>query len=503
MALLGIDVGTSGTKVILLDSQGHIAANVTEEHPVSTPQPLWSEQDPKHWWLATCRAVQAAIAASGIPPDEIAGIGLSGQMVGLVTLDQRGRPLRPCILWNDQRSGEVTDELTARIGLPKILAETGNPLFPSFVAPKLAWMARHEPDVYRQIKHVLLPKDYVRYCLTGQIGTEVSDASGTCVFNVRRRQWSAEMLSAMDLPPEWFPPCSESDEVVGAITTTAAQETGLTKGTPVVAGGGDQPMQALGSGIVRPGLCSVTLGTSGVVFAQSARYLEHPEGLLHAFCHSVHGQWYLMGVMLSAGGSFQWLRNLLTASAPTSYDEMTARAEQSPAGCEGLLFLPYLTGERVPYSDPNAKGCFVGLTPRHGQPQLIRAVMEGISFGLLDSLNLMRDLGIDIERVYASGGATRSAFWRQMLADVFETEIVTTNVTEGAAFGAAILAGVGTGCYRNAEEASDALSVVRERVCPDPRNLEAYRQNYAIYRSLYPQLASTFAAITRRVCDNP
>ncbi len=502
MALLGIDIGTSGTKAILLDGQGRIAANVTEEYPVSAPQPLWSEQEPEDWWRATCRAVRAATDRAGIGPSEIAAIGLSGQMVGLVVLDEHGKPLRPCILWNDQRAGAVTDELTETIGLPKILAETGNPLFANFVAPKLVWLRRHEPDVYRRIAHVLLPKDYVRYRLTGQMGMEVSDASGTCVFDVRNRTWSEAMLAAMDLPREWFPPCVESDEVVGEVMTAAADEAGLAAATPVIAGAGDQPAQAIGSGIVRPGLCSVTIGTSGVVFAQGDRYVEHPEGLLHAFCHAVRQQWYLMGVMLSAGGSLKWLRDVMSNLATTSYEEMTALAAKAPAGSEGLVFLPYLTGERVPHSDPDAKGCWIGLTPRHGQPHLVRSVMEGITFGLLDSLNLMRELGMPIERVYASGGAVRSGLWRQMLADVFDTQIVTTNVAEGAAFGAAMLAGVGIRRYTDAAEAADALIAVTDSAQPDPATRSIYQDTYAAYRSLYPQLRSCFPVLTELAARN-
>ena len=496
MSLLGIDVATSGVKVILLGEDGKIMANVTEEYPVSRPFPLWSEQNPEDWWSATCRAIQKALAASGVEPAEVKGVGFSGQMVGLVALDKEGKVLRPCILWNDQRSAKETDELTERIGLKNILRETSNPLFATFVAPKLVWMRKHEPDLYKRIRHVLCPKDYCVYRLTGHIGTEVSDASGTCLFNVRERRWSGEMTKAMDIPEAWLPPCVESDEVTGKVTSGAAGESGLKEGTPVVAGAGDQPAQALGSGIVRPGLCSVTIGTSGVVFAQGDRHIEHPTGLLHSFCHSVHGQWYLMGVMLSAGGSFQWLREVLTSFSPLTYESMTETAASAPPGSEGLIFLPYLTGERVPYSDPHARGAWIGLTQRHTAAHMIRAVMEGITFGLCDSLQLMRSLGLGIDKVYASGGAVRSTMWRQMLADIFDTEIVTTNVTEGAAYGAAMLAGIGTGKYANAEQAADALVAVTSTAEPDPKVQEIYKATYASYRGLYPQLKDTFGALT-------
>lgn len=496
MSLLGIDVGTSGVKVILLQTDGRILANITEEYTVSSPHPMWSEQNPADWWHATCRAIRQALSHAGIKPSEVQGVGLSGQMVGLVTLDKDGQVIRPCIMWNDQRSAKEAEELTNRIGRGKILQETSNPLFATFVAPKLVWMRGHEPDKYQRICHFLMPKDYIVYRLTGHLVTEVSDASGTCLFNVRERRWSKIMTRALQIPEEWLPPCTESDEVAGTVTTAAAVESGLSFGTPVIAGAGDQPAQAMGSGIVKPSLCSVTIGTSGVIFAQSDRHLEHPAGLLHSFCHSVHGQWYLMGVMLSAGGSFQWLRNLFNSLAPISYDAMTGLAISVPPGCEGLVFLPYLTGERCPHDDPRARGSFLGLTQRHGLTHLIRAVMEGITYGLCDSVQLMRELGIPINRVYASGGAVKSAFWRQMLADVFETEIVTTNVTEGAAYGAAMLAGIGTKHYANAAEAVDALISVTDTVEPDADTHRIYADTYAIYRSLYPQLKESFGALT-------
>jgi len=499
MSVLGIDIATSGTKVILLDDNGQIAANVSEEYPTSSPHPMWSEQEPEAWWRATCQAIRRALAESNTDPAQVKGLSFSGQMVGLVALDEKCKVIRPCILWNDQRSAEVTAELTGTIGLEKILEETSNPLFATFVAPKLVWMRRHEPANYKRIRHVLLPKDYVAFRLTGVISTEVSDASGTCLLNVRERKWSQVMVNAMEVPEEWLPPCTESDDIVGTVTRKAAEESGLAEGAVVVAGAGDQPAQALGSGIVKPGLCSVTIGTSGVVFAQSDGHIQHPNGLLHSFCHSVRGQWYLMGVMLSAGGSYQWLRNALrglTGLSELSYDDLNALAAKAPAGAEGLIFLPYLTGERCPYDDPHARGALVGLTQRHGPGHIARAVMEGISFGLCDSVSLMRKLGTRIERVYASGGAARSVLWRQMLADVFQTEIVTTNVVEGGALGAAMLAGIGTGRYKDAVEAAEALIEVTGTTSPDGKASERYRQSYGIYRSLYPTLRDTFQALS-------
>jgi xylulokinase len=496
VSFLGIDVGTTGTKAVLLGEKGAVLASAVEPHTVSTPRPLWSEQDPEEWWGSTCHAVSRVLAQAVPGALPVSGIGLSGQMVGLVALDDKGLPLRPCILWNDQRSSAEADEVTARIGLDRILAETGNPLFASFVAPKLLWLRGHEPEIYRKIRHVVLPKDYVRYRLTGELATEVSDASGTCVFNVRDRAWSATMLGAMDLPPEWFPRCAESQEIAGGVSVKAAADTGLAAGIPVIFGGGDQPIQALGCGIVRPGRCLVTIGTSGVVFAQADTYFQHPEGVLHAFCHALPGQWYLMGVMLSAGGSLRWLRDTLFQPDPASYDSMTEEAATAPAGSESLVFLPYLTGERVPHSDPKARGCWIGLTPRHGRAHLIRSVMEGISFGLLDSLNLMRALGTPISSVFASGGGARSSVWRQMLADIFGVEVLATSSDEGAAYGAAMLAAVGTGEFDNAAQAADAMIAVGEACEPDAHATGTYRDLYSVYRSLYPALKGSFVSLS-------
>ncbi len=492
MSLLGIDIGTTGVKVILLEEDGSISGNVTEEYETSTPNPLWSEQNTDDWWSATCVAVKKALAASGENSSDIKGVGVSGQMVGLVLLDSDGHSLRPCIMWNDQRSLKEAEELTAQIGLNTILAETSNPLFASFVAPKLAWVRRHEPDIYGKIRHVLLPKDYITYMLTGNITTEVSDASGTCLLNMERRAWSETMVNAVGIPGEWLPRCVESDEMVGEVNSEAAAATGLSIGTLVVGGAGDQPAQALGCGIVKPGLCSVTIGTSGVVFAQADHHIRHPEGLLHAFCHSVRDQWYLMGVMLSAGGSFQWLRDTLSAHGEIGFDQLTGLAGDVSAGSDGLIFLPYLSGERMPYDDPLARGGWIGLTQRHSLSHMVRSVMEGITFGLYDLLRIIRSLGMEIQSIYASGGASESKLWRQMLADIFEAEIVTTNATQGAAFGAAMLAGIGAGVFADAEEAAEATIAVTGSTEPNQRIHAVYSSAFELYRSLYPQLKDSF-----------
>lgn len=497
MSFLGIDVGTSGTKVLLMDRSGEIRAKATVEYAVRSPKPLWSEQDPEDWWKAACAGIGQVLAASGIPADAVEGVSFSGQMVGLVALDECGRVIRPCILWNDQRSAQVTAALTEKIGLDRILRETSNPLFANFVAPKLVWMREHEPENYGRIRHVLLPKDYIVYRLTGRIVTEVSDASGTCLFNVRQRQWSRPMIERMGIPGEWLPECVESEDVVGAVTAEAAGVCGLRAGTKVVAGGGDQPVQAVGSGIVRAGRCSVTIGTSGVIFAQGPRHLEHPRGLLHSFCHSVRGQWYLMGVMLSAGGSFQWLRDTLRQLGALDYAGLAEKAADAPLGAAGLVFLPYLTGERCPHDDPHARGAWIGLTQRHGAAHLARSVMEGITLGLNDSLCLMREMGLEIDAIYASGGAVQSALWRQMLADVFGVPVITTNAVEGGAFGAALLAASGVGAFRGAAEAADQLVKETGRSEPVAANHRRYAEVHQVYRSLYPMLKSVFRALGR------
>jgi len=447
--LLGIDVGTTGSKALLVGADGSVKASATTEYPMYTPQPLWAEQNPADWWTATVTSIRHVLHESGVEAGQVAGVGLTGQMHGLVMLDARGEVLRPCIMWNDQRTAAQCAAITQKVGAENVLRLTGNPVLPGFTAPKIAWVREQEPEVYGRVAKVLLPKDYARYCLTGGFFSEVSDASGTSLFDVGKRQWSDEMLRALDLPHQWLPEVTESPVVSAYVSARAANETGLLEGTPVVGGGGDQAAQAVGTGIIAEGVVSATLGTSGVVFAASDTYRMEPEGRLHAFCHAVPGKWHLMGVMLSAAGSFRWYRDVLgdlervqaEESGRDAYDLLTEAAAKVSPGCEGLLFLPYLTGERTPYPDPNARGVFFGLTLRHDKPYLTRAVLEGVTYGLRDSLELMYALGLSVEQVRASGGGARSPLWRQMLADVFDTEIVTVNVTEGAAYGAALLAG--------------------------------------------------------------
>ncbi|MFQ5857669.1 MAG: xylulokinase [Anaerolineae bacterium] len=504
--LMGIDVGTTGSKALLIEADGAVKASATTEYPMSTPQPLWAEQNPTDWWAASVTSIQQVLKNSGVKPNQVAGVGLTGQMHGLVLLDAHGDVLRPCIMWNDQRTADQCAAITQQVGAEKVLQLTGNPVLPGFTAPKIVWVREHEPEVYEQIAKVLLPKDYVRYRLTSGFFSEVSDASGTSLFDVGERRWSDDMLKAMEMPREWLPEVTESPVASAQVSARAATATGLLEGTPVVGGGGDQAAQAVGTGIISEGVISVTLGTSGVVFAASDAYRVEPEGRLHAFCHAVPGMWHLMGVMLSAAGSFRWYRDTLgdleraqaAESGRDAYDLLTEEAAKVPAGCEGLLFLPYLTGERTPHPDPNARGVFFGLTLRHGKAHLTRAVLEGVTYGLRDSLALMRELGLSIEQVRASGGGARSELWRQILADVFNTEIVTVNVTEGAAYGAAVLAGVGAGVYRSVTEACDAAIRVTGRTTPGAA-APVYADYYPRYRALYPALAPEFEAMARAV----
>lgn len=500
--LLGIDVGTSGTKALVIDAGGRIVAEAMTEYPMDTPRPLWAEQNPADWWQAAIASIQRVLTQ--VDARDIAGVGLTGQMHGLVMLDAQGEVLRPCIMWNDQRTGAQCAAITQKIGAKKVIELVGNPILPGFTAPKIVWVRENEPDVYARVTHILLPKDYLRYKLTGAFATEVSDASGTVLLDVAKRQWSDEMLAALEIPREWLPEVYESPVVSAKISADAARATGLLEGTPVVGGGGDQAAQAVGSGIVSQGLISVTLGTSGVVFASSDEYRVEPQGRLHAFCHAVPGKWHLMGVMLSAAGSFRWFRDALGQREKELagredmdvYKLLTAQAGSAPPGSEGLIFLPYLTGERTPYPDPDARGVFFGLTLRHGKPHMVRAVLEGVSYGLRDSLELMRDLGIRLEQVRVSGGGARSALWRQILSDVFSSEIVQLNITEGAAYGAALLAGVGAGVYSSVEDACARTIRVIDRVEPGAAQV-VYADYYPIYRALYPALAPQFKAVSQ------
>jgi len=495
MYFLGIDVSTTATKALLIDSAGHVAAVAATEYSFETPHPLWSEQHPDLWWEATQKSIRLVIDKSGLDAAQIGGVGLTGQMHGLVLLDQAGTVLRPAILWNDQRTQAQCDEIHRRIGREKFIQITGNVALPGFTAPKILWVRENEPEVFARAAQVLLPKDYVRFRLTGTLAMDKADGAGTVLMDLRKRDWSDEVLAALDLPRAWLPPLYEGPQVTGVLTAEAAAATGLKPGTPVVAGGGDQAAQAVGVGAVREGIVALTLGTSGVVFATTDGAFIEPEGRLHAFCHSVPGKWHLMGVMLSAGGSLRWYRDAFTPGM--GYDELLAPAAGVPAGSDGLIFLPYLTGERTPYPDPLARGAFVGLTVRHGMAHCTRAVLEGVAFGLRDSFGLMKAAGLaKIGQVRVSGGGAQSALWRQVLADVFGAELVTVNTAEGAAYGAALLAGVGTGQWPDVESACETAVQLTGRVSPRQENARVYDRLYAQYRELYPALKPIFTQLS-------
>lgn len=501
--LMGVDVGTSGVKTIIVDAKGKLVARAVSEYPLYCPQPGWSEQEPADWWRGTVESIRAALAAGGVKPERIAGLGLSGQMHGSVFLDAAHEVIRPALLWNDQRTAAQCEWITRTVGRKTLQAETCNPVLTGFQAPKIIWLRDHEPANYERLAKVLLPKDYVRYRLTGEFATEVSDASGTALFNVPRRCWSQVILDKLGLPAEWFPECYESPEVTGAVTAEVAALTGLPAGTPVVGGGGDQAAGGVGNGIVEPGAVSCTTGTSGVVFAYLDEPLMDEQLRTHTFCHAVPGKWHVMGVMLAAGGSLQWLRNTLCTPERElaaqlqvdPYELMTAEAQQAPPGSEGLIFLPYLTGERTPYPDPHARGVFFGLSLRHEKRHLIRAVLEGVAFGLRDCCDLIAGLGLQMPEVRASGGGARSPLWRQIQADVCGRAMSVISVDEGAAFGAALLAGVGAGVYPDVVTACRTTIKVVDTLRPQAEASLLYERQYALYRSLYKQLRHQFAAL--------
>jgi xylulokinase len=502
--LLGIDVGTTGARAVLIDEEGTIVGAGTSEYPLLTPQPKWAEQDPEDWWSATGEAIQTAFAAAGISGDEVRGVGLSGQMHGLVLLDAQGQVLRPAILWCDQRTTAECAWITETVGARRLIELTCNPALEGFTAPKLLWVRRHEPHLLERTARVLLPKDYVRWRLTGVCATEVSDASGTLLFDVRNRRWSDEMLRLLDVPRAWLPDVYESPVVSGQISETAARATGLRAGTPVVGGGGDQAAGGVGNGVVRPGIVSSTIGTSGVIFAFAEEVRLDPRGRVHTFCHAVPGKWHVMGVTQGAGLSLRWFRDNFggieieagNLAGIDPYTFLVREAERAPAGSEGLLWLPYLMGERTPHLDANAKGVLFGVTARHTRFHVIRAILEGVAFSLRDSFEILREMDVPIDQVRASGGGSRSELWRQIQADVFGTPMVTINATEGPAFGVALLAGVGTGVWASVEEACDATIRVTSEAQPDLANAALYDRLYQVYRALYPALKPSFDTVT-------
>lgn len=492
---LGIDVSTTGAKALLIDEKGAVVASATTPLTVQTPKPLWSEQNPHEWWMGTWRSIRDVMASSGVTAGDIAAVGLTGQMHGLVLLDAERRVLRPAILWNDQRTAAECDDIRSRMGgKERLVAVTGNDALTGFTAPKILWVRKHEPEAYAKAHLVLLPKDYVRLRLTDVAAMDKADGSGTLLFDLAARDWSKEVLDALEIPAAWMPRTFEGPEITGYITKKAAEETGLREGTPVMAGGGDQAAGAVGAGAVRPGIVALTLGTSGVVFAATETALVEPQGRLHAFCHAVPGRWHFMGVTLAAAGSLQWYRDTLAPGV--SFDTLVAEAAEAPAGSDGLLFTPYLSGERTPYPDPRARASFVGLTVRHRRAHLTRAVLEGVAFSMKDCFGLLEGAGLPrVSQVRIAGGGAKSALWRRIVASVLNVEIVTVNSTEGAAFGAALLAGVGEGVWPNVESACDAAIAITGSEAPEGAWVSAYEAAHARYRGLYPALKPSFESI--------
>ncbi|HEO71712.1 MAG TPA: xylulokinase [Candidatus Hydrogenedentes bacterium] len=498
--VIGVDVGTSGTKAVAVNEAGQIVGSSLAEYPLLSPKPSWAEQDPSEWTRATLEVLRQLANTPGFEAADVKGIGLTGQMHGSVFLDAENHVLRNAILWCDQRTANQCAAITEKVGEARLIEMVCNPALTGFTAPKILWLRENEPRLYDRVVRVLLPKDYVRLALTGEFATDVADASGTLLFDVKKRTWHTELLSILDIPTDFMPKAFEGPDVTGTLTAQAAQKTGLPKGIPVVAGGGDQAAGGVGCGIVRKGAISSTVGTSGVVFAFADEVRIDPEGRVHTFCHSVPGTWHVMGVMLSAGGSLRWFRDALcqnecavaTQTGVDPYAYITAEADAAPLGAEGLLFLPYLTGERTPHKDPYAKGAFIGLSLRHTRAHMARAVLEGVAYGMRDSLEIVRAMGVPIAEVRASGGGARSTVWRQIQADVNRAPLVTLNIDQGPAYGAALLAMVGTGMHASVEQACDATIRVIETCTPNPARSAAYDAWFAEYQELYRALAPRF-----------
>jgi xylulokinase len=491
---LGLDVGTGGSRALLVDHTGRAHHAVTEpHHEMQMPRPLWAEQHPDDWWRASQIAIRNVLREANTDGDAIAGIGLTGQMHGLVMLNEKGSVIRPALIWCDQRSQKQVDAVNAGVGAEMVLRCTANPMLTGFTAPKLLWVRDYEPEKFAEIRRILLPKDYIRYKLTGKFATDVSDASGTSLFDVVNRKWSDELVSALNLDPAILPRAYESSDITGWVSESAAQTTALVSGIPVVAGAGDQAASAIGNGIVRPGTVSCTIGTSGVVFAYLEKPAYDPLGRVHTFCHAIPGVWHVMGVTQGAGLSLQWFRNRLASDS--QYDDLTAEATLSPPGADGLFWLPYLMGERTPHLDATARAAWVGLTARHRRADMVRSVLEGVCYSQKDGLEIVASLGARPALVRLSGGGAKSPFWHQLFADIFDCRVATLATQEGSAYGAALLALVGTGESSSAAEICDiAIREVDSRE-PEAASALAYRKRYEIYRSLYPALKSSFQAI--------
>ena len=488
---LGIDVGTGGTRALLVDESGRVCHAFTAPHEdMRMERPLWAEQRPENWWDASKLAIRGVLSEAHATGKDIRGIGLSGQMHGLVMLDSSDAVIRPSLIWCDQRSQPQVDWINQTAGREAVLRATANPVLTGFTLPKLIWVRDNEPRNFERLRKMLLPKDYVRFRLTGEYASDVSDASGTALFDVVRRQWSLELVDALGLDRAILPKVYESSEITAAISEQAARDTGLNPGTPVAGGGGDQASSAVGNGIVAAGVVSCTLGTSGVVFAHSEQPHYDPAGRVHTFCHAVKGAWHVMGVTQGAGLSLQWFRNHLAPGA--AYDALTAEAATAPPGSQGLYWLPYLMGERTPHLDAAARGGWIGLTAKHSRADMIRALLEGVSYSQKDCLDIIEQMGVIVDSVRVSGGGARSAFWREMLADVFDKPVVSLETQEGSAYGAALLALVATGAYGSVPEVCQAAIREVSSVAPNPDRAQIYAAGHRVYQSLYPALTTFY-----------
>ena len=493
--LLGIDIGTSGTKSVVMDESGTIQGSALYEYDIDTPSPGWAEQNPLIWWQGTVETIHRVLANARIDSQDIAGIGFSGQMHGTVFLDPSFNVIRPAIIWADQRSAPQCRKIYNEVGQDLLAQLTANPIAPGFMAATLLWLKAHQSKTFETLHKIVLPKDYIRFRLCGEIATDASDAAGTLLFDVPHRCWSAELLDRLGISKDLLPNVNDSTDIMGQVSKQAAAETGLAAGTPVVAGGADQPVAALGNGVIKEGLVLSTIGTGGQLFSP----VKHPRFdnklRTHTFCHVLPDEWYVMGASLCAGLSLKWFRDNI-GSAP--YDQLSSEAQEVSLGSEGLLFLPYLVGERTPHMDPTARGVFFGLTLRHGRGHLVRAILEGVVLAMRDSLEIFKEIGIRIDRIIASGGGAKNHLWRQIQADIFGTDVMTTNIREQAGVGAAMLAGIGTGLFNSPGEACNRIISYSHTTHPIPENCERYNELYEIFKGLYPKLKEDFEKIAQK-----
>jgi xylulokinase len=503
--VIGVDIGTSGTKTVLFDEKGNTIASDLKEYDMYQPYPNWAEQNPEDWWSAVALSIKEVIKKSGIDSVNILGVGLSGQMHGLVLLDKEDKVLRPAIIWCDQRTSEECAQITEIIGAKRLIEITANPALTGFTASKIMWVKNHEPEIYAKVSKILLPKDYIRYKLTGEFATEVSDASGMQLMDIAKRDWSCEVLEKLGIERSFLGKVYESQEITGRISKEAASLTGLSEGTIVVGGAGDQAAGAIGNGIVKEGVVSSTIGSSGVVFAYTDKVTIDPKGRVHTFCHAVPGTWHIMGVTQGAGLSLKWLRDNLCSSEKEAsrlsgidvYDILSKEASLSKPGSEGLIYLPYIMGERTPHLDPFAKGVFFGITARHNKNDMVRAVMEGVAYSLKDCMDIIKEMGVEIKEVRASGGGGKSQLWRQIQSDMFQTQVTTINSSEGPALGVAILALVGVGVYSSVQEACDNIIKTRTIQQPIKENSIIYNKYHKVYKDLYIALKQQFQEISK------